>query len=169
MNLGLSGLASGFDWHSLIDQLSSVERAPEQRLQANQAILEERNIAYGHIATELTALKTRVDALKNPQLFSSRLTQVGDDTALSASADSTAAPGTYSFNFTQLATASSQRGVADVGSKLNSTNDVSGLILSNASLATSVTAGIFTVNGKQITVATSDTLKQAFDNISTAT
>ncbi len=169
MNLGLSGLASGFDWHSLIDQLSQVERVPEQRLQASQSVLQQRKTAYSNVAAELSALKTQVDALKDPQLFSTRLTQVGDDSVLTASAGPSAALGAYTFNFTQLATASAQRGANDAGSKLNATNDVSGLVLSNAGLATSVTPGTLTVNGKQVTVATSDTLQQVFDNISTAT
>ncbi len=169
MNLGLSGLASGFDWHSLIDQLSQAERVPEQRLQESQSVLQRRKAAYSNVAAALTALKTRVDALKDAQLFSARLTQVGDDSILTASAAPTAALGTYTFNFTQLATTSVQRGVSDAGARLNATNDVSGLVLSNAGLAASVTAGTLTVNGKQVTVATSDTLQQVLDKISTAT
>jgi flagellar hook-associated protein 2 len=42
------------------------------------------------------------------------------------------------------------------------------LVISSAS-ATGVTAGTFTVGGKQITLATSDSLQQVFDKISTAT
>jgi len=169
MNLGLSGLASGFDWRSLIDQLSQVERVPEQRLQASQSVLQQRKTAYSNVTAGLSALKTQVDALKDPQLFSSRLTQAGDDSVLTASADPSAALGTYTFNFTQLATASVQQGANDAASKLNATNDVSGLVLSNAGLATTVTSGTLTVNGKQVTIATSDTLQQVFTNINAAT
>ena len=41
--------------------------------------------------------------------------------------------------------------------------------LSSAGFATPVTAGTFTVNGKTITIATSDTLQSVFDQINTAT
>ncbi|HEY2952242.1 MAG TPA: flagellar cap protein FliD N-terminal domain-containing protein, partial [Verrucomicrobiae bacterium] len=169
MDLGISGLASGFDWRSLIDQLSEVERAPERRLQSEQVTLQQRNAAYGNILTQLTALKTRVDALKDPALFSSRLARTGDTTIATASADAGAAAGIYTFNVTQRATASQQQGTANAGLKLNATNDVSALLLSNAAFASPVRAGTFTVNGKQVSIATSDTLQQVFDKISTAT
>ena len=84
-------------------------------------------------------------------------------------ADTATAVGTYAFNVTQLATASQQQGAANIGKRLNETSDVSGLVLSNAGFATPITAGTLTVNGKQITIATSDTLKAVFDKISTAT
>jgi len=59
MNLGLSGLASGFDWHSLIDQLSQAERVPEQRLQESQSVLQRRKAAYSNVAAALTAALQR--------------------------------------------------------------------------------------------------------------
>src|SRR5437016_9254512 len=165
----VAGLASGFDWQSMVSQLSDVERAPERKLQSEQSVLQRRNTAYGNIATELAALKTDVDALKDPQLFNSRLSQVGDSAVASASADASAALGLYTFNFTQLATASLQRGASDAGARLAAADDVSALVVSNAAFATGITAGTFTVNGKQVTLATSDTLQQVFDKISTAT
>jgi flagellar hook-associated protein 2 len=168
-DLSLSGLASGFDWKSVVDQLVQIERVPEQRLRSDQSTLAQRNSAYGDILTQVKALKTRVDALKDPSLFLSHSTVSGDSTIFSASADTTTAVGTYAFNITQLATASQQQGTANIGKRLNETSDVSGLVLSSTGLATSITAGTLTVNGKQITIATSDTLKAVFDKISTAT
>ena len=168
MGVFLSGLASGFDWTTLVDQLAQAERAPQQRMRADQSVLEQRNNAYSGIKTELGVLQTRVDALKDPTLFNSRLTNVGDSTVASASAGPTAATGTYTFSFTQLATNAVQQGAADVGAPLSATNDVSGLVLANASFATAVKAGTLTVNGQQVTIATTDTLQGVFDKISTA-
>ena len=84
MDLGISGLVSGFDWRSLIDQLMQVERAPEQRERSNQDRLKQRNTAYSGIQTQLETLKTRIDALKDPVLFNSRLATPSDATAASA-------------------------------------------------------------------------------------
>jgi len=165
----VAGLASGFDWQSMVNQLSDVERAPERQLQSQQSTLQQRNSAYSTIASELATLKTYVDALKDPQLFKGQTSQVGDSTVLTASADASAPLGSYTFNFTQLATASAQKGLADAGSSLSATNNVSGLVLSDAAFAGTITAGTFTVNGQQMTLATSDTLQQVFDKISTAT
>ena len=168
-DLGISGLATGFDWRSLVDQLAQVERAPERRMYTEQNSLRQRNASYASLQTQLTSLKTRVDALKDPVLFTSRAATVVDSTIASATADAGTALGKYTFAFSQLATAASQQGAGDVGAALNATNDVSGLVLANAGFATAVSAGTFSVNGKQITLNTTDTLQQVFDNISTAT
>ena len=169
LDLGIAGLASGFDWRSLVEQLADVERAPEQRIRNEQGLLLQRNTAYGNILSQLATLKTKMDALKDPSLFSSRRTSVADSDVLTASASTSAALGVHTFDITQLATASSFQGSGNVGRQLNATNDVSALVLSNASFGTAITAGTFTVNGSQVTIATTDTLQQAFDKISAAT
>lgn len=169
MELGISGLATGFDWRSLVDQLVEVERTPQRRLAGEQNALQQRNKAYGNVKTQLAALQGRVDALKDSALFDARLAQAGDTTIATASAEAGAAQGNFTFNFLQLATAAKRDGTANAGAGLSATNDVSALTLASAGFASSVAAGTFTVNGKQITLATSGTLQSVFDQISTAT
>jgi flagellar hook-associated protein 2 len=169
LDLSLSGLASGLDWKTLVSQLAEVERAPERRLQSEQSTIQQRNNAYGSIVTQLGVLQNRVNALKAPGLFDSRTGTAADATVLSASVSDGAALGTYTFAITQLATASRQLGASHIGAPLNATNDVSGLVLGSAGFGKAVTAGTFTVNGQQVTIATTDTLKGVFDKISTAT
>ncbi len=169
MELGLSGLASGFDWRTLVDQLTEVERAPERRLSAEQTTLRQQNIAYTGIKTQLSALQSRIAVLQDPDLFDSRRALASDAAIASATAGTGTALGAYVFNFTQLATAAKLQGAAGAGSALSPTDDVSGLVLKDAAFSTSITAGTITVNGKQITIATTDTLQQVFDNISVAT
>jgi flagellar hook-associated protein 2 len=169
IDLGLSGLASGFDWKSFIDQMVQVERSPEQRLLSDQSNLNKKNTALGNIKTQLSALQSSVTGLKDGTLFDSRSAQVSDSTVASATATTGASLGTFTFNVTQLATASRIAGIANTGSPLSSTNDVSGVALSSAGFPITVTAGTFMVNGKQVTIATSDTLQQVFDKIAAAT
>lgn len=169
MDLGVSGLASGFDWKSFIEQMADVQRAPEKRLLTEQNKLEQENNAYTSLKTQLTTFQKRIDALKEPALYTARSVAVGDDSIATATVADGAATGSYTFNFLQRATSASIQGTADAGSKLSQTNDVTGVVLSGAGFSTAVTAGIFTVNGKRVTVATSDTLQQVFDKISTAT
>jgi flagellar hook-associated protein 2 len=169
MDLGISGLASNFDWKSFITQMIQVERAPEQRLRATQSTLQQRNNAYGSILTQLNVLNNKVDALKEPLLFSSRQTAVSDPTIASATAGTSAALGSYTFNLTQLASSAVQQGAVDSGKPISATNDVSGLVLGSAGMSSGITAGTFTVNGKAITIATTDTLQSVFDQINTAT
>src|SRR6185436_19463993 len=149
MELRLAGLASNFDWESLVTQLTDLERAPQRRLRTEQDRLEEQNNVYGSIVTQLNLLKSRADALKETSLYASRSVRVGDATVASATADTDAALGSYTFAFQQLATAALQRGTADVGKALSTSSDVSGVVLSSAPLTTAVTTGTFTVNGAQ--------------------
>lgn len=169
MDLGVSGLASGFDWRSLVDQLSEVERSPQRLLLQEQSQIEQRNTAYGSLRTQLSVLQNKVKTLQEPALFSRRLTAVGTAEVLNASASTGAPLGSYKFNIAQLATAATHQGVTNIGARLNPTNDVSSLVLSDAAFAKPVTAGTFSVNGKQVTIATSDSLQDVFDKISTAT
>ncbi len=169
MELGVSGLASGFDWKSLVDKLTDAERLPQQRLLRDQNRLEQRNNAYGSIKTQLNVLLNRVKSLNDGSLFGSRTSTVSDATLASASATAGTPLGTYAVNVTQLATAASLRGTANAGAKLSATDDVSGLALSNAGFSTAISAGTFTVNGSQVTVSATDTLGGVFDKIAIAT
>ena len=72
MDLGISGLASGFDWRTFVDKMIQVERAPEQSLAGDQTTIEKKKVAYASIKTQLPRLQNRVDALKDPALFGSR-------------------------------------------------------------------------------------------------
>lgn len=169
MELGLSGLASNLDWRSLVDQIASVERFPQRRLMSEQNLLEQRKNAYGSIATQLSVLSNRVEALKSPDLFQARKASVGDAAVASATAASGAAEGTFTFEIRQLATASRQTGQGDVGGALHHDADVSGLSLATAGFATPVTAGTFRINGALVEVAADDTLQGLFDKIGSAT
>jgi flagellar hook-associated protein 2 len=169
MDLGLSGLASGFDWRTMVDQLTEVERAPEQRLRVEQNTIQQQNNAYTSIKTQLSVLQDRIAVLQDPGLFDSRQTLSSDVSMAAATAGSGTVLGSYLFEFTQLASAAKQLGAAGRGSSLSATNDVSGLVISDAAFSASITAGTFSVNGRQVTIAATDTLQQVFDNISTAT
>ncbi|MCL5097775.1 MAG: flagellar filament capping protein FliD [Candidatus Omnitrophica bacterium] len=169
MDLGISGLASGFDWLSLVDQLADVERAPQKELRSEQDLIQQRNNALSSVKTQLGVLKSRAESLKDPALFDSRIAASSDSSVATAIAAAGTALGTYRFNVTQLATAAVRQGTDDAGGQLSATNDVSGLVLSAASFSTPITAGTFTVNGKQISIATSDTLQAVFDKIKAAT
>ena len=169
MDLSVSGLASGFDWKTLVSQLADVERSPQKQLLASQNVLRQRDNAYTSINTQLTVLNTSIQALKAKTLYSARLTQTSAATVASATAGTGTALGSYNFNITQLATASTQQGTSGMGAPLSATNVVSGVVLSSANFSSAVTGGTFTVNGKQVTIATTDSLQDVFDKISAAT
>ena len=162
MDLGVSGLASGFDWRTFVDQIVEVERAPQRTLLIEQGLIEQRKVAYSAIKTQLAVLQNRIDALKDPNLFDSRLSQVSDESVASVVASAGAPLGTFTFNFTQLATAARLNGTANIGRSISASNDVSTVTLSDAGFSTAVKAGTFTVNGEQISIETTDTLQDVF-------
>ena len=169
MDLGISGLASGFDWRTFVDQIVEVERAPQQRLLQEQSLIEQRKNAYSAINTQLAVLQNRLTALKNPSLFESRSTQVSDENAASITASAGTPLGKFSFSFAQLAAAAKFSGATNIGSPLSATNDVSAVVLSSAGFATAVVPGRFTINGHQITVTATDSLQDVFTAIEMAT
>ena len=170
MELGLSGLASGFDWRTLVNQLADVERSPQKRLRAEQGTLFNRNNAFGSIKTQLSVLKNRTDNLSSNDVLQARKATVSDSTILSATASAGAASGTYAFNVTQLATASKTAGALGVGANLYPTSDVTSGTLASKGFNPPISAGTITVDGQQITIdPTVDTLKDVFDRIDAAT
>jgi flagellar hook-associated protein 2 len=185
LDLGLSGLASGFDWRALVDQLVEVERAPQRRLVSEQQDLQTRKTAYNSIATQLGVLQNRVNELNDGKLFDTRLAQSSSEDIATALAESGAALGTYAYHIIQLATASVRIGAANIARAISATSDVSALKLSDIPFPTVVGGGTFTVNGKQVTIVAADvmgeengqqvvitaadTLQGVFDKISAAT
>jgi flagellar hook-associated protein 2 len=170
MELGLSGLASGFDWRTLVNQLADVERTPQKRLRSEQSALFNRNNAYGSIKTQLAVLKNRTDNLSSNDVLQARKATVSDSTILSATASAGASSGTYAFNVTQLATASKTVGTSGIGANLYPTNNVTSGTLASKGFNPPISAGTITVDGKQITIdPTVDTLDDIFERIDDAT
>ena len=63
--MSLSGLASGLDTSTIVDQLMAIERQPETRVKMKQATENARQQALRDVQTKLQALQTSADALKD--------------------------------------------------------------------------------------------------------
>jgi flagellar hook-associated protein 2 len=160
--LKFSGIASGIDWQSIIDAQITAKRQPavdmETKITANTAKIS----AYGDFKTKVQAVTTALDALRaapgsSTNVFNSKTisgstaTDSGTGTASSfddmllVSLGSTAQNGTHTIKINNLATAHQVR--ADVVSS------------QTAALSTlGITPGSFTVNGKTVTISSTDTL-----------
>ncbi len=165
----LSGLASGIDWTNIISEMLTISRAPETQMTAEQSTDNQKNSAYQTIGADLTTLNNDVTTLSDPNFFSSRTAATSNSAVASATAAEGTPLGTFSFDVTQMASDAAQVGSRIAAKPLNSTNNVSSLVVGTAGFATPVTAGTFTVNGQAITISTTDTLQSVFDQISTAT
>jgi len=168
--LQLSGLASGFDWKTLVDNLMQLERTPITRLEAEKTLNTRKVTAFDALKSRITELQTASTALKAAGLFSGRTsasTTTGSNWLSSASSGAEA--GNYTFNILQLATTTRRTGGSDVGQGIATTSDVSGVTLATLSTSSAVTAGNFTINGQTVAVALTDSLQDVFTKISTAT
>jgi flagellar hook-associated protein 2 len=165
----LSGLASGFDWKTLVDQLMQVEHAPADRLAGEQALNTQKTTALSGLDTKLNALQSAAAALKDVGLFSKRNVTVSGGASWPATAAVTTAAGNYTLNVTQLATTARRVGTGDIAQGLAATADVAGLTIATLPTAAAVSAGAFSVNGHKVTVALTDSLDAVFDAIHTAT
>lgn len=167
----LSGLASGMDWRSLVDQLMRAEAAPQDKLRAEKVAGQQRSSALDSLKSQMVALQGALQPLLGgTSSFSGRTASVADSSSgWKVSAGSGAPIGEYKVQVTQLATTSKLSGSADVGAGLSSTSDVSGLTIGTLPIGKAITAGDFTINGAKINVALTDSLQDVFDRISSQT
>lgn len=169
-NLQLAGLVSGFDWKTFVDSLMTAEHAPADRLQTEKTTNTSKASALDALATKITDLQTSARALSTEGLFSGR-TAASQTTNSSwiASAAADTATTNYTIAVSQLATTTKRTGTADIGLGIAASSDVSGVTLASIATSVSPTAGIFTVNGQQVTIGLTDSLQDVFTKISTAT
>jgi flagellar hook-associated protein 2 len=167
----LTGLISGsFDWKSIVDQLIQIDSAPVATLQSEESKNIDRLASFSTLKGKMADLQTSADALKADGLFNARTASsstTGSGWSMTAAND--AVTGNYSIDVTRLATAARLNGSSAISQALSPTDDVSGLTVANMPTANAVSAGVFTVNGSQVTVALTDSLQDVFNKISTAT
>jgi flagellar hook-associated protein 2 len=101
----VSGLTSGIDYNTMIDQIMKLERQPETRMQTQQAAYNKTISVYGDLSSKLAALKTAAEGLKTTTSFYERTASSSDATVFDATAASSAAAGNYSITVTALAQA----------------------------------------------------------------
>lgn len=103
---GASGLASGIDTGSIIEQLLAVERRPRIKLQLRERQVEARENAFRDISTRLRNLKMAAADLRSLATWGDTQTvSSSDETKATARRTSNAGPGGYSIDITALARA----------------------------------------------------------------
>jgi flagellar hook-associated protein 2 len=164
----MSGLASGINWTTIVNEMLQAEAAPETQWTTEETTDDNKKSAYQTLGTDLSTLQTDLSTLSKASFFETRTTSLSNSSVASASAAAGALLGNYTLKVDTLATNSMQVG-STASAKLSSSSDVSNVVLSSAGFATAVTAGTFTINGQTITISTSDTLQDVFNQIQSAT
>jgi flagellar hook-associated protein 2 len=157
------------NWSTVISELAAAERAPETQWEQQINSLNSQNSAYTSIDGDFTTLQTDIQTLQDPSLYNGTAVQSSDSGTATGTVGSAATLGSYLFNIKQLATAAQINGTPKVSQVLSPGGNLSSTTIGTAGFATPVTAGTFTVNGAQVTIATTDSLQQVFNNIASAT
>ena len=156
----ISGLASGFDWRSMIDELMKIERRPVDLIESRKREYESKLEEWQSFNTKLLSLKTAAEGLKDPEefavftsLMTSNSSTVEASDLLSVSTSSTASQGSYSVVVSALATAQKLS-----SNSFSSFSDALG----------SAYAGDILVNGTVIAISATDSLANVKDKINNA-
>ncbi len=157
----IGGLISGLDTASLIEQLVGVSRKRVDIVVNNQTLQKDKLTAFQSLNTQLASFQSTAKTLKESDTFDVFTTSTSTDSTtftadelVKITATAEASPGTHTISYT----AGSQTAKAR---QLSSTS----FTTSDTSLSL---AGEFVINGKGITVATSDTLSDIISTINTA-
>ncbi|HEY0255876.1 MAG TPA: flagellar filament capping protein FliD [Candidatus Methylacidiphilales bacterium] len=160
MSVTIGGTFSGLDVSSIISSIIAADSVPITNLQTEDTTLTSDNTDLANLGTSLGNLSTVLQAL-TPTLLSSQSATSSVPAVGTASVDSTATPGTVSVDVTQLATTTVLRGgttggaFADAKLTAPSAGDTAiGTVLNESD----VDGQTFTINGKQITLASTDVL-----------
>ncbi|HVO65642.1 MAG TPA: flagellar filament capping protein FliD [Syntrophales bacterium] len=153
----ISGLSSGIDWSSIVTQLIAVDQKSVTLVSNQQSDYQAKLKEWQSFNTQLLTLKTAADALNDPDSFNAFKTVMSTDNSsvqaedlLSASADTSAAPDSYTVKVVNLATAE----------KLSSGTFAD----ATAAMGGSYTGDII-INGKTLTVNATDSLNDVANNI----
>lgn len=102
----VSGLASGIDSAAIVDALIKADRASTAVLETRKATFQTRLDAVRSFNTKLLNYQLDVAAINRPALYVGRAATSSNTAALTATATSSASPGSYQFNVTSIARAS---------------------------------------------------------------
>lgn len=103
-SLTASGIGSGLDINSLLEQIVAAERAPtENRLNLKEAQIQAKLSAYGTMKSAVSTFQSSLGKLKTASGFLTNSVTVSHKDVLTASASSIATPGTYAVKVNDLA------------------------------------------------------------------
>jgi flagellar hook-associated protein 2 len=168
-SLALAGLASGINWTNIINDMAEAASAPITQMQTEQTSDNSKNTAYQSIGADLANLQNDIATLMSPGFFQNTTTSNSNSDVATATTQSGTPLGTYTFAVSQLATAATQNGSTISAQAISSSDNVADVDVSSTAFADPVTAGTFSVNGKTITVADTDSLQSVFTQINSAT
>ncbi|MGM0634186.1 MAG: flagellar cap protein FliD N-terminal domain-containing protein, partial [Pseudomonadota bacterium] len=98
------GIGSGLLTTELLEGLLEAERSPvEQRLNNEEAVAEAKISAFGEVRSAMSVFAEAAHALSRRSSFNVNTADSSNESVVSATAERTAEPGSYSVDVSQLA------------------------------------------------------------------
>jgi len=164
--MALSGLASGFDWKSIVDQLIEVSRTPQNRMRTEKTTNASKSSAINDIKGLLSSLKTSISSLATEEsLYKKGVTFKDSTTNWKATASKDTPAGEYKVNLISEATVSKLTGSSNLVAALDADKTIAEISVGR----TITTPGFFTINGQRVNVTAADKLQDVIDNIKSIT
>ncbi len=146
-----TGLGSGIDTTSIVNQLMAVQSLPLKNLQAEQTQLQTEQAAVQTISSAMSNFETAANALDGQSSFNAVQASSSNTSAVSVTAQNGAQTGNHSIQVLQLAQAESMASAAQ----------------SSASTPLGV-SGQLIIDGHAVNVSSTDTLQSLVSNINSA-
>jgi len=166
--LAIPGLISGLSTQDIVQKLMDIERQPLLSMQNDKDKEQKRIDALREINSRLSALLTKIQTLNLRSTIDTKTvtsdTPPSLPTLVTASADSTAALGSFTVRVLALATATTVGSASGPGSPSAIGNAVQpNQPLASAGFAVTPTIGTFSVNGATITIDSNTVLSDGTD------
>ena len=147
-DLGLSGLSTGMDTKSIIEQLVALEKQPIYNAQREIQELKTVKDAWRDVNSRLDSLENKLTDLKLSATYNSNTTNSSNSDVATATAENSASEATYNLDITNLAKVQrvSSDKQTDSTSELGLTGDIG-------------------INGKTVTVESTDSLTDIMNKI----
>ena len=156
------GLASGLDTNAVIDALMDIQRRPIETQQIRREVELQKRQALQQVGASFSSLLSKVEALTDAKTFTTQgtsvLAQTDDDGKVQATANGSAALGSFDLDVVQIATSTRVSSATAVGQAIDSV-----VPLDQAGFIDPFVAGTFTINSTEFTIAaaTATTIESA--------
>jgi flagellar hook-associated protein 2 len=148
--LGIDGMVSGWNTTELIAKIMEKEKQPLTMLQDQKTTIKAKSDAWREINSKLLTMRNTVSNLKSTLTFKGRKATVSDSETLGATATTGAVAGVYKVEVLKLAQA----------------HTITSDEKTSADTALGLT-GTIKINGKEVKVASTDTLNLLADKVNT--
>jgi len=146
------GLASGLDTNAIITALMDIQRRPIGTQELRREAQQQKRNALQAVGSSLSSLAGKAEALTKTSTFATQgtsvLAQTQDAGKVLATANGSAALGSFKLAVTQIATATRARSDVAVGAAIDSA-----VPLDQAGFGKAFVPGTFTINSTEFTVA----------------